>query len=572
MGVDIENMADFEKSVKGASALSKTNVEWRTTLASECQVFVCGENYLAKRFDQINFSFCSKDDAKDIIVDNLYALLRYRYFPKFTDENEERIKEIIESFTRNLKSSLIKVNFDKDSDNRGVSFLPNSCIAFRNGVYDFKNDDWFFRYDVIDMDDLHNKIYRYDFRWIITWYIDMDFEPLGISVMDTPLDDFVWIMKELVKSEENHCFKLMYNMSHTAMHNFDMTKFKHLCEILGYTVLQSFSQNFVILVGSGQNGKNSLFDGCFVSKVMPRPASNDLDSIENDRFVTGSLENRSHNIFLESSPKLYVESKMLKALTGSMYQTVEQKGINKYSSVINCKYIFASNDQDKIKFQDTSTGFRRRVNIMEIWYRWDAKGKYLSDGDYYETNFSDTLGEIKDDPVNAVTFIYFAMYGIKEATNGFKDNFKFGYNDWKMTYADVDTNVKFLIDNTVLSDIYAYLKKGKDEYDKGKTLLFDSKGKRLYLSHTFTSMGYKDYDDLIEMLGNDEESIPFFNDRDIYVSLRVLQDIIKVVQPAATFTAAVKKAYDIGAFSYLYNNQPYAKCTFIGNKLKLEGR
>ena len=58
-----------------------------------------------------------------------------------------------------------------------------------------------------------------------------------------------------------------------------------------------------MLIGSGQNGKNSLFDGCFSNRVIPRPAANDLDAIEGDRFITGALENKAHNIFLETSAK-----------------------------------------------------------------------------------------------------------------------------------------------------------------------------------------------------------------------------------------------------------------------------
>ena len=139
----------------------------------------------------------------------------------------------------------------------------------------------------------------------------------------------------------------------------------------------SFSQNFVLFVGSGQNGKNSLYDGCFTGRVVPRPAANDLDSIENDRFITGSLENKAHNIFLESSAKTYTESKMLKAITGSMYQTIEQKGVDKYSGLINCKYIFAANDQEKIKFTDSTPGFKRRINVFEVWYISDSSEKNL---------------------------------------------------------------------------------------------------------------------------------------------------------------------------------------------------
>ena len=44
-------------------------------------------------------------------------------------------------------------------------------------------------------------------------------------------------------------------MSFNNADRFDKNRFKHACEILGYTILQTFSQNFVLLIGSGQNGK-----------------------------------------------------------------------------------------------------------------------------------------------------------------------------------------------------------------------------------------------------------------------------------------------------------------------------
>ena len=67
---------------------------------------------------------------------------------------------------------------------------------------------------------------------------------------------------------------------------------------------------------------------------------------------------------------------MLKALTGSMYQTIQHKGIDEYSGILNTKHVWAANDQDKLKFGDTIIGFRRRINIFETWFRWDSKNKY----------------------------------------------------------------------------------------------------------------------------------------------------------------------------------------------------
>ena len=137
-------------------------------------------------------------------------------------------------------------------------------------------------------------------------------------------------MKEMTKIERNYCFELMYNISHDAEDKFSLKRFSHLCQILGYTLNISFLQHFVIFVGSGQNGKNSLMDGCFTHRVIPSPTSNSIESFETDKFISGALENRAHNIYLETSQKTReFDSQVLKNITGSMYQTIECKGIQK---------------------------------------------------------------------------------------------------------------------------------------------------------------------------------------------------------------------------------------------------
>lgn len=567
----VKTVKELIQNVDNATLLKRGLSDWRPLLAEECQVYVFGEGYLAKRFDQINFKFCSKNEAKDILVDNLYALLRFKYFKIQNEEVDERINDIVKSFTANLKTTLKKVSLDIDSDSEHVSFLPNNCIAFRNGVFDFLNNKWMFMYDVIDVQQLSNKFYSYDNKYIILWYVNLDFEPLDAGITDLTLEDFIAFMRKYTITNRNYCFELMSNMSHTFDDTFSLEMFKHLCQILGYTILQQFSQNFVLFVGSGQNGKNSLFDGCFTGKVVPRPAANDLDSIEQDRFITGSLENKSHNIFLESSAKTYTESTMLKALTGSMYQTIQQKGIDKYSSLINCKFIFAANDQEKIKFSDTTQGFKRRINVFEVWYKWDSQGRYLKKNkDYYDTKFSDTLDEIKNDNMNTIMFIYFGMYGLYEATKGFTKNFAFTYNDWKLAYSDVDLDLKDKIERVTVNQIVKYIRSSLTRYDECKTLFFDYKKQRLYNSITMSELGYTTtYDGLIEMLDNEEQCISYFAENDVYMNVRLLQKFVSDLTPAGQFTQALKKLYSLSNLPSCFNNQPYVKVTFIGKYLRI---
>lgn len=559
---------DLLTSVDTTALLSRPLSSWRPILSNECQVYVFGETYLAKRFDQIHYKFCEKDEAKEIVVDNVYALLRFKYFPKISEEIDDRIQKIVSSFTLNLKTTLKKVSFDSEADCEIIHPLPDTCIAFRNGVYDFKKNDWFFKYEVLSIESISNKIYIYPREYAVLWYLNYDFDPLPLDFEKNSLEDFIEFMKSVTKENRNYCFELLYNISHDQEDKFSNEKFTHLCEILGYTLLQSFSQHFVLLIGSGQNGKNSLFDGCFINRVIPKPSANDLDAIENDRFITGSLENKSHNIFLETSAKTYRESKMIKALTGSMYQTIEQKGVPKYSSIINCKYIFAGNDQENIKFSDNTRGFIRRINMFEIFYQWDLSKRFLKKGDYYDTTFSDSLKELKNDVANTTIYVYFGMYGIIHATKNFTTNFKFSYNDWKQKYIEVDLELKEGISKITLDKVVRYIKvfsKGEDQ----KSALFDTERSRLYLSKSMKSYGVTCFADMIKVLENEELSNSYFSENDVFISLRTLQNLTGYIGSNIQFTNSFKKLYRSAIYDSLYNNKPYVKVTFRGNKLTL---
>ena len=97
---------DIETKVDSTALLMRPLSDWRIPLSDEVNVYVYDEKYIAKRFDQIHYQFVDKDTAKEILVDNLYALLRYKYFPAATEEIDKRIDQIVSSFTANLKTTL----------------------------------------------------------------------------------------------------------------------------------------------------------------------------------------------------------------------------------------------------------------------------------------------------------------------------------------------------------------------------------------------------------------------------------------------------------------------------------
>lgn len=560
------NKNDLINKIDNDVLMTRSLPDWRPILSEECQVFVFNNNYVARRFDQINYQFCTKDEAKEILVDNLYALLRYKYFTILTEEVDERITRIISSFIANLKTSLKKVSFDKDDEvSVNIKFLPDYCIAFKNGVYDFKNDRWFFKYDIIKLERLNNIIYLYDTQWIIMWYFNYNFEPLPISIEDTSFEEFMETIKELTKTNKNYCFELLYNMSHNKDDKFEIKRFKHLCQILGYTCLQSFSQHFVLMIGNGQNGKNSLFDGCFTHKILPLPVANSLKDIETNSFISGSLENKSHNLFLETNDETMQQSTILKSLTGSMYQTIERKGVDRYSTIINCKFIFAGNDKDKIKFSDTSVGFRRRVNLLNIYYQWDKRGEYLKNGDYYDTKFSEDLREIKNDLINTTTFIYFAMYGIKLGTDNFNNTFDFTENEWDSRFEDIDLDLKNKISTFTIFDFKEYI---QNHIKMIKAEIFDEDKNNLKTSNSL--LKYGDKINMFNNLFNDDDNLfDYFSNNDFYVNVRFLQTMLRINESPTSFTQKIKKIYKIKDLEYLYGNKPYVKCRFEKNRLKL---
>jgi hypothetical protein len=544
---------------------------WHEQLSIECEVYVYGEAYLAKRFDHIQYSFVDKDVAKEILVDNLYALLRFKYFENRDDDVDSRIKQIIQSFTDNLKTTLLRVAFEWEAQkvHKTIKQIPNYSLAFRNGVYDFLNDKWLLKYETTLMSNNANLMYTYDNSYIITWYIDIDFEPLPFSIMNTNFKEFVEIMKVMTKEKgsKNYAFELLYNMSHDITHRFSFKRLEHLSEILGYSLLQQFTQNFVFLMGSGQNGKNSLFDGCLIPFLVPKPASNSLDAIENDRFITGALQNKYHNIFLETEAKTYTQSMMIKALTGSMYQTVESKGTNKYSAILNLKYIFAGNDQDKIKFRDTTQGFRRRINIYEVWYRWDKKGQYLKQGSYYDVSFSGDLREFKNDIANTIIYIYMGMYGLLSATRNFVRDFDFTHNEWKTSLGDIDLSLRSTLSNITLKDIYTYANRNKESMNECRALFYSEDGKRLYRSGQYYKVfDNSEYEDMLEKL-LDKDFVRVADDKNLFINLKTLKSIIGDLTPQSLFTQNIRRLYNIDNLPSFYNNQPYLEITLNGDKI-----
>ena len=121
------------------------------------------------------------------------------------------------------------------------------------------------------------------------------------------------------------------------------------------------------------------------------------------------------------------------------------------------------------------------------------------------------------------------------------------------------------ISRETLVDYFALPK----NYEEGKTLFFDMLKSRLYSSKSMLNLGYKTYDDMISMINDEESFVSYFAEHDVYVSVRILQQLIHDLTPATTFTQSLKKTYMIPRFEMLNSNKPYVKVTFMNNRLKI---
>ena len=580
-----KTVSEIALSVDQQVLITRPLADWLPILAEDCQVYqIDNGGFLAKRFSQINFIFCDATTACEVLVDNLHSILRSKYFVVLTDDALDRISQIVSKMTMNLRAVLKTVTFNKynigeNKNLRYIQEIPDGCVAFRNGVYDFRNAKWLFKYKQLELN-TGLTLVEYDKNYFVRWYLNYDFEPLDFSLADVDLKDFVNVLSELNEVQRNYCFELVYNMSHTNEHKFNINRFEHLCQILGYTCLNSFAQNFVMLIGAGQNGKNSLFDGCFTTHCVPKPSSLSLEELETDTFITGALEDVAHNIYLETSAKTYRESRMIKSLTGSQDQTIHHKGVGKYSGVLNCKFIFAGNDRNEIKFSDTTNGFLRRINMFEIFYTWDAKKQFLKNGDYYDASFSKDLRELKNDQLNATIFVYLAMYGIKSATNNFENAFEFTHNEWNAEYADIDHDLKKTIEKIKCDNLLDWCRASKENMAIGKSAIFSALTRRNIIYSIVDSNEIQIFDSF-ESLVNASKHIDELNEDiycgsnyiedagELFISLPLLKNLLGVGVSQSMFNRNIQKIYGTNCISRLGANVACVHCMFKKGKLQI---
>ena len=590
-------LKDIEQKLDRNSNLTKSLSEWIPILANQVCVYRMGNQYLAKQFNNISYILCSKDDAKEIAKENIDALLKLRYFPNPTDEEYTRIKDIKSYFMDEIATSVIDITLNDDEDSKAMTMnkLPDSCIAFSNGVYDFRNDKWLFKYEKFSREytkgenGSSKEIIWYDPKWYIGWNFKRDFTPKGItfnevnemivkddlsddriSPLSLSFEEYIELLRQLDKKSKNLFFELFWNMSHDENHKFSMQKAKHLAEVLGFMTMRSFSEYFVFLIGDGGNGKDSLFDAFFKGRIEPPLTTNSLKDIEEDRFVIASIAKAPMNIRSECEQGTITKSEMLKQLTGTDFQTIEEKGVNKYSGYINCKFIFSANNKEQLKFRDDSVGFTRRMNMYELFYQYDSEKSFLKKGDYYDTTYSSSM-EFRDRDSDCLwSFYYMCMFGIKVATNnytrpfGFKDEQGNKLNDYSSSYVDIDANVEEKMKKMTIGDLLIYGKINDDDNyiltDMGRTLAKDKDFKYWYDTPSKKQS--------IEKMLTDKDC-NYVNDHDLFISINALLKITGLNMTSNGFTSNMKKIYKNCIMRKCTDNKNYVLCSLAYQEFKV---
>lgn len=148
-------------------------------------------------------------------------------------------------------------------------------------------------------------------------------------------------------------------------------------EYIGYCFHKTYEpfQKFVILLGSGGNGKSTFSN--YLTKLIGSDEVSNVNlnrlSDNNDRFSKSRLIGKSINIGGEVSAKFLKDTDEIKALTGDDKANVESKGQDGIDVMLHAKLLFACNELPP--FKDDS-GFERRICIVKMNTIEDFKTKY----------------------------------------------------------------------------------------------------------------------------------------------------------------------------------------------------
>lgn len=174
------------------------------------------------------------------------------------------------------------------------------------------------------------------------------------------------------KNDPKMCFqRLSFNYADMPKETLVIDEFMSRCSnasairqfIGSLTVENSPRFQYVYIFGSGGEGKGSFARGLndvFGIGVVTMPVPK-TDSQK--QFMAYSLQGKRLCIFPECSNFNFPADPLFKQFTGGDHVWIEQKGKSGYSSPINCKFIFLSNDRPGVSGNDANL---RRMIYSEI--------------------------------------------------------------------------------------------------------------------------------------------------------------------------------------------------------------
>jgi putative DNA primase/helicase len=144
-----------------------------------------------------------------------------------------------------------------------------------------------------------------------------------------------------------------------------------LFEFLGYCLIPTNKfQKALLCIGSGANGKSTLFNQFTVMIGKENISNVSLQDLDNNRFKPAQLYGKLINIFADIPKSPLRQTSIFKSVTGGDRISAEFKNENAFDFTPFAKLIFSANELPLTN--DQSIGFYRRLLIMPFPYQFSG--------------------------------------------------------------------------------------------------------------------------------------------------------------------------------------------------------
>jgi len=161
-------------------------------------------------------------------------------------------------------------------------------------------------------------------------------------------------LEELTKKLEYHFLDFLYR---TKTNRIPLAQF-----IWSIFEPRSYAQQYLYMYGRGGDGKGSLLN--MLHNLLGASYTVADPKFSKDKHWTDNFVGKRVIAFADTKSPGFATSGLMKTLTGSDAVTIEGKGVQKFSTKINAKFIFASND--KLQIDVNSNADLRRAVYVEI--------------------------------------------------------------------------------------------------------------------------------------------------------------------------------------------------------------